>query len=59
MNWTPTRKVTYSTVGGAMAALTIGTVGMVWPAVEFPPGYEAGLATVLTAAIGYVTRDAR
>lgn len=51
------RKVTYQTLGGALAALAIGTLHLVDPSLEFPAGYEAALAVVFGAIVGYFTHD--
>lgn len=57
MSYRPTRKVTALSFAGAVASLALMTISMVHPALEFPPGYEAALTTVICGIVGYVTRD--
>lgn len=53
----PNRKVVAATLGSAIAAVLVG--GLVWlfGASQPPPGFEAGLGTVLAFALGYFVRE--
>lgn len=53
----PSRRVTFQAIGGACAVVVVGTAQMVYPGIEFPPGYEGALAVLFGALVAWVTRD--
>lgn len=57
--WTPNSKVTDGFIGGALATVALGTIQAIWPDISFPPGYEAGIAILFSAAASYVLPERR
>jgi hypothetical protein len=58
-DWTPQSKVTDGFIGGALATVGLGTAQVIWPMLQFPPGYEAGIAVLLTAVVSYMFPERR
>jgi hypothetical protein len=53
-NWVPTNKNIAGNGTAAVAGFLIMTAHMIWPAVQFAPGYEAMLAAALSFLVAYV-----
>lgn len=55
----PTRKLQYGLAGGATASVLLGLFAIFLPEYHdrVPPGFEAGLATLISFGVGYVVRE--
>lgn len=53
-NWVPSNKNIAGNGTAAIAGFIIMTVHMIWPIVQFAPGYEALLAAVLSFVVSYI-----
>lgn len=54
----PNSKVTAGIIGGALASVVLGTIQM-FADVDWPPGYEAGVAVLFTVGVAYLKRELR
>ena len=57
----PTNKVVAGALGGGIAAVLMGLLAMFFPDryAMVPPGFEAGIATIIGTLLAYVVPDAR
>lgn len=53
----PTRKVAAGGIGGAVAFIMVVILQMSF-GVEFPAGFEAAIATIISFAASYMTKEA-
>ena len=58
-NWVPTTKNVAGNGTAAIAGFLIMTAHMIWPSVQFAPGYEALLAATLSFIVAYVVPNAK
>ena len=52
----PTRKVSASALGGALATVLV-LAAQAWAGLDVPPGMEGALAVLLGFAAGYLVRE--
>lgn len=55
----PTRKVQAGALGGGLSAISMGVIAVFFPEqyALVPPGFEAGLATVIGSVVAYFARE--
>jgi hypothetical protein len=55
----PSSTIQASAISGALAAVLLGTVAVFYPEeyALIPPGYEAGIAVLIGAIIGYFKKE--
>ena len=55
----PSSTITAAAIAGAVAAILLGLVSIFWPDAyaRIPPGFEAAVAVIFGAIIGYRKRE--
>ena len=55
----PSSTIQAAAIGGAISAVLLGTVAVFYPEeyALIPPGYEAGVAVLIGAIIGYFKKE--
>jgi len=55
----PSSTIQASAIGGALAAVLLGTAAVFYPNeyAMVPPGYEAGIAVLFGAGVGYFKKE--